>query len=263
MPFSHHSHSGQFCPGHARNSLEEMIETAIEKQMEVFCLSEHMPRYDEDLYPEEIEMGLTYEKLEAIHRTFFKEAKMLRERYKSQIRIVLGFESEWIRQSSLHLINRSLQSNPWDYFVGSVHHLHTRPIDVDRANYEAARDLSGGSEERLFGDYFDAQLAMLQATKPPIVGHFDLIRLKSDNPERSFQGWPNVWERILRNLNFVVSYGGLLEINFSSLRKGMSEPYPKDEIAKVSRSPLGRASATLSYATAEIRVNGGQVLSLR
>lgn len=54
MPFSHHSHSGQFCPGHAKNELEEAIQTAIGQGMRVFCLSEHMPRGKEDLYPEEV-----------------------------------------------------------------------------------------------------------------------------------------------------------------------------------------------------------------
>lgn len=54
MPFSHHSHSGQFCPGHAKNSLEEVIQTAIAQKMQVFCLTEHMPRDKEDLYPEEV-----------------------------------------------------------------------------------------------------------------------------------------------------------------------------------------------------------------
>lgn len=54
MPFSHHSHSGQFCPGHAKNSLEEVIQTAIAKKFRVFCLTEHMPRTQEDLYPEEV-----------------------------------------------------------------------------------------------------------------------------------------------------------------------------------------------------------------
>lgn len=54
MPFSHHSHSGQFCPGHAKNSLEEVIQTAIAKKMQVFCLTEHMPRGREDFYPEEV-----------------------------------------------------------------------------------------------------------------------------------------------------------------------------------------------------------------
>jgi HisJ family histidinol phosphate phosphatase len=54
MPFSHHSHSGQFCPGHAKDSLEEVIQTAISKKMKVFCLTEHMPRHKEDFYPEEV-----------------------------------------------------------------------------------------------------------------------------------------------------------------------------------------------------------------
>ncbi|OJD23645.1 hypothetical protein ACJ73_04997 [Blastomyces percursus] len=54
MPFSHHSHSGQFCEGHAKNSLEDVIRTAIAKKMSVFALSEHMPREEQDFYPEEV-----------------------------------------------------------------------------------------------------------------------------------------------------------------------------------------------------------------
>jgi histidinol-phosphatase (PHP family) len=52
MPFSHHSHSGEFCPSHAQNTLEQVIQTAIEQGMEVFCLSEHMPRSQNELYEE-------------------------------------------------------------------------------------------------------------------------------------------------------------------------------------------------------------------
>lgn len=54
MPFSHHSHSGEFCPSHAQNSLEKVIQEAISQRMLVFCLSEHMPRADEELYDEEV-----------------------------------------------------------------------------------------------------------------------------------------------------------------------------------------------------------------
>ena len=53
MPFSHHSHSGQFC-AHAENTLEEVIQTAIGKKMDLYAMTEHMPRDDEDLYPEEV-----------------------------------------------------------------------------------------------------------------------------------------------------------------------------------------------------------------
>ena len=53
MAISSHSHSGQFC-AHAKNSLEEMVQRAIALQMETFAMTEHMPRDEEDLYPEEV-----------------------------------------------------------------------------------------------------------------------------------------------------------------------------------------------------------------
>lgn len=54
MPYSHHSHSGQFC-AHASGTLEDVVLEAIDQGFEVFGLSEHVPRYRvEDLYPEEV-----------------------------------------------------------------------------------------------------------------------------------------------------------------------------------------------------------------
>lgn len=122
---------------------------------------------------------------------------------------------------------------PFEFFVGSVHHVHTIPIDYDTAMYNQARDVAGGTDERLFEDYFDSQLNMLQKLKPLVVGHFDLIRLKSADPNATFIQYPTVWEKIRRNLQFVAGYGGMLELNSAALRKGMSEPYPKGEICKV------------------------------
>ncbi|KAI9812041.1 MAG: histidinolphosphatase [Pycnora praestabilis] len=232
MPFSHHSHSGQFCPGHAKNTLEEVVRTAIERKMDAFALTEHMPRGREDFYPEERETGETPATLLARHNAFYEEAVRLREVYASQIKILIGFEIDWIRPSSRAFVEKLLGEHDFNLFVGSVHHVHTIPIDYDMAMYHQARDIAGGTDEKLFKDYFDAQYAMLVALKPPVVGHFDLIRLKSDHPDGSFRRWEGVWQKIERNLKFVVGYGGLLELNSASLRKGMKEPYPKQEICE-------------------------------
>jgi histidinol-phosphatase (PHP family) len=158
----------------------------------------------------------------------------LREKYVDQIQILIGFEIDWIRPESRTLIEQSLSRFPFEFFVGSVHHTLTVPIDYDRPMYEKARELAGGTDERLFERYFDEQLDMLTQLRPLVVGHFDLIKLKSDDPERSFKQWPGIWERILRNLDFIAGYGGMLELNSAALRKGMSEPYPKEEICRVS-----------------------------
>lgn len=116
--------------------------------------------------------------------------------------------------------------------MGSVHHVHSIPIDYDRAFYEKARAKAGGSDERLFEDYFDSQFEMLERMKPKVVGHFDLIRLLSDEPNADLKSIKGVWEKVIRNLKFIAEYGGLVEINTSALRKGLKEPYPTRSVVE-------------------------------
>ena len=203
-----------------------------------------MPRHEIDFYPEECDAvpPTTEEWHSQNEMNFFEEASRLRNVYKDRIALLVGFECDWIRPESKDLIQRSIDSYDYDYFVGSVHHVHTIPIDYDQSMYDAARDQAGGTDEKLFIDYFEAQYDLLQAVRPPVVGHFDLIRLKSKDPDVK-EGWtsmPEVWTRIVRNLEFVASYGGTLEVNTAALRKGMAEPYPKQDIVQVSLSTLSR-----------------------
>lgn len=115
-----------------------------------------------------------------------------------------------------------------------MHHVHGIPVDLSREHYIEASRQAGGTQEQLFEQYFDLQLDMLTALKPPIVGHFDLIRLLSDQPDDALSRWPGVWQRVLRNLDRVAEYGGVLEINSAALRKGLKEPYPQAEVCQVS-----------------------------
>ncbi|KAK5681453.1 hypothetical protein LTS10_005983 [Elasticomyces elasticus] len=259
MPWSHHSHSGQFC-GHAAESLEQVVQDAIAKGMTTFCMTEHIARSDLDLYPEEAEKH-NQASLAQLYDDFYHEARRLQKAYADQIQVFVGFEGEWIRDSSLEIIQGLLEKYEVDLFIGSVHHVHTIPIDFDTAMYHKARDVAGGSDEQIFEDYFDAQHAMLQALQPPVVGHFDLIRLKSDEPDRSFKAWPKVWEKITRNLEFVASYGGVLELNSSSLRKGMKECYPQVEICETFLAMGGRSTLSDdSHGVAQVGLNYGKVV---
>lgn len=186
--------------------------------------------------------GFTEARMIENEAAYFSEALRLRKHYAGRINILIGFEIDWIRPESLTLIEKSLARYRFEYFVGSIHHVHAIPIDYNRDMYVKARDVAGGMDEQIFEDYFDAQLDMLLKLKPLVVGHFDLIRLESDDPERSFMLWPGVWKKILRNLDVVVGYGGLIELNSAAFRKGMSEPYPKAEICHVRTSPFGNHS---------------------
>jgi histidinol-phosphatase (PHP family) len=175
----------------------------------------------------------TEETLAKLFDDFYAEAHRLRDVYADKIQILIGFESEYIRPSTLQLVQSILAKYKFDFFMGSVHHAHTIPIDFDRAMYEQARAQAGESDERLFEDYFDAQFEMLQELRPPVVGHFDLIRLLSDHRDADFKDMNRVWDKVQRNLEFVASYGGRLELNSSGLRKGLAEPYPCLPICQV------------------------------
>lgn len=260
MAFTMHSHSGQFCPGHAKDQLEDVIKHAITVGYKTIGLTEHMPRTAlEDLYPEEVIHSLTHSphqpsqqnqlthpqltpdphaslaSLMPRHESYLAEAQRLQTKYALQIHILIGFEGEWIRPSCGALIRELCRPPCIDYFLGSIHHTAGIGIDFDKAMYARAREAAGGTEEKLFERYYDEQFEMLGDLEPRVVGHFDLVRLLSEEPGRELKGWMGggVWERVVRNLRFVARYGGWLECNTSALRKGLEEPYPGREIAEV------------------------------
>jgi histidinol-phosphatase (PHP family) len=115
-----------------------------------------------------------------------------------------------------------------------VHYVHDTPIDYTKEMYLTAQEKSvRGTEESLCEDYYDLQYEMLTELKPRVVGHFDLIRLMSEDPEKDLRQWEGVWERVLRNLALAKEQDGWLEVNSAGLRKGLAEPYPCRLIAEV------------------------------
>ncbi|KAF2861116.1 histidinol-phosphatase [Piedraia hortae CBS 480.64] len=251
---SHHSHSGQFCH-HAVSTLEEVVQRAISLKMKTFCMTEHMPREERDFYPEEKGADL-----ELLFDQYYHEARRLQEKYADEIDLFVGFEGEWIRDSTLDRIQQLQAKYAFDLFVGSVHHVHTIPIDYDAETYNAAREGSGGSDSQLFCDYFDAQYSMLQALKPPLVGHFDLIRLKSDQPDEPLHSLPSVWPKAERNLRYIAAYGGVVEINSAALRKGLKEAYPQNVVCSFFKSIGGRfALSDDSHGVEHVASNYNQI----
>lgn len=251
MAFTMHSHSGQFCPGHAKDQLEDVVKHAISIGYKTMGLTEHMPRTGlEDLYPEELDdPERSLAALMPRHEAYLIEAQRLQAKYADQIHILIGFEGEFIRPEVYGSLVQELAAHPAiDYFIGSLHHTCGVPIDFDQAYYGRARDAAGGSEELLYAKYYDEQHAMLTALRPRVVGHFDLIRLMSEDPGRDLGaawatkvaggggdgggGDETVWEKVVRNLAVVQRYGGWLECNSSALRKGLAEPYPARPIAE-------------------------------
>ncbi|KAI6041585.1 Polymerase/histidinol phosphatase-like protein [Pisolithus marmoratus] len=250
MPFSHHSHSGQFCK-HAKGTLEEVVLEAIKQGFRVYGLTEHVPRYSLDhLYPEEIEAGLSPVSLMKQFTDFLDEAHKLKSAYASQITLLVGLETEHITEHDLDMLSSILSehSNRIEYIVGSVHHVHGLPIDFDRATFDDAlrrfvptidADTPCASHtDQFLSAYFDAQYTLLKRFRPEIIGHLDLCRLY--NPGLRFSEYPNAYKRLERNISFATSYGALFEFNAAALRKGWDTCYPGRDVVELIHALGGR-----------------------
>ncbi|KAJ1970296.1 hypothetical protein IWQ62_000023 [Dispira parvispora] len=254
MPVTLHSHSGQFCR-HAHGNLEEVVRTARRKGFRVLGLSEHVPRYrTQDLYEEEVSLcgmpdvqgtsasDLTPEDLVNIFDEYVATAKRLRAQYQDdQFTILVGAETDYINEESLSKAVQLRQHHHLDYLVGSVHHLREIPLDFSQALYNQLLATCGGDLEVLFGEYFDAQFHMLQALKPEVVGHFDLCRLFAPRQHPLCHTLtPELQAKVCRNIDYVQSYGGMVEINSRAYKKNLPRAYPQPDILRIILAKGGR-----------------------
>uniref|UniRef100_A0A6B2LCR5 histidinol-phosphatase n=1 Tax=Arcella intermedia TaxID=1963864 RepID=A0A6B2LCR5_9EUKA len=225
MLFSFHSHSGSYC-NHAQGTLREVIQKAISKGFTHLGLTEHMPRYNaKHLYPEEAHLSI--QNLEDLYDNFVVEAKQLQVEYWDKIKLFIGLETEWIDEDYERRIKQLIEKHSLDYVVGSCHHVKEFPFDFSADPYnDAVKDL--GSLENMYLSYFDAQYELLKSVKPLVVGHFDLIRIYS----KDFEITPSVWVKIKRNVDFVISYGGIFELNSRAWKKGINGTYPGADVIK-------------------------------
>ncbi|KAH6577449.1 hypothetical protein BASA83_005200 [Batrachochytrium salamandrivorans] len=235
---------------HAVGQLEDVVKRAIELGFLVYGLTEHMPRTrKQDLYPEEAH--LTPADTQLMFSAYYAHARELQAKYKDQITLLVGMETELIHDHTLEEIKMLCQSFHFDYLVGSVHHVLGYPIDFDEAGFiklekhlfETSPDskrlgLSEGDvslstatscaigTEMAFQTYFDAQFRLIDQIQPSVVAHFDLVRLFRP----AFSLSKVVLEKIDRNIQRIAEYGGIIEINSRAWKKGLRDAYPQRDI---------------------------------
>lgn len=177
--------------------------------------------------------GLTPEDIQATFDKYVHEARRLQKLYADRIRIFVGLETDMCRPEWLQDIQQTVERYQLDYMVGSVHHVREKPIDYDEEGYDAAEAFCGGTEQ-LFIDYFTQVGDMVEALRPTIVGHFDLIRLfRQQQPLIA-----PILAAIERAIDAIVRHNCLVEINASALRKELMAPYPHFDILQVGRGML-------------------------
>lgn len=287
---SHHSHSGDYV-AHGVDPLEAITARAIEMKFHTYCLTEHMPRINAKfLYPEEREDPAHSEtavmKLQENFVNFLKHAKTIQDRSNpSNTKFIVGTEIEGCDEEHISY-GKQLMTKHNDvikFCVGSVHHIRDIPIDFDQQGWNEALRACDNNLQTLLLSYFDLQYKMLTTLKPLIVGHFDIYKLYLPptlriNPKTGdvsdedtavsvsevqiLHLWDAVHKAVVRNLQFIESYGGLIEINTSALRKKLPEPYPGKDICELIKIYCGGRFVLSddAHAVAQVGVCYGQAL---
>ena len=113
MRVDYHVHT-KLC-GHARGEMRQYVEAAIEMGIVKLGFADHTP-----LPPEKKDPGLAMD--EAQVEGYVEAVLALRDEYKGQIEIALGFEADYIPGYEEE-IERIISPYPVDYVYGSVHFL--------------------------------------------------------------------------------------------------------------------------------------------
>lgn len=220
----HGGHSGEFCD-HAEGTLREMLEAAVRFGYHTFGVSEHVPRVEERfLYSEEVQMGWDVEKLKQDFDHYARTVFALADEFAGRLIVLRGCEGEVVPADRyVELMNGWRRQYGFDYIVGSVHFVGEIQIDGSQEKFERAMEYHGGLEPLVLR-YYETVAQMVQALKPEVVGHLDLVR-KYGNFFGSVET-PVVRRLVEQVLQVVREHDAILDLNTAGWRKGLDTPYP-------------------------------------
>ena len=229
----HGGHSGDFCL-HGEDTLEEILEVAVDFGYKTFGVTAHAPRTSEKfLYKEEFDAGYSPADLERDFTQYVSTCRELAVKFEDRLEVLVGAEVEVVPMSSyaneVAALRRRYQL---DYIVGSVHWVDETPIDFTKELFGKAVDDQNGMEPFLIR-YFNLLEQMVNDLQPEVVGHFDLPRLYAGNAIEF--GSSLVVDATNAALEACKNAGSILDLNVSAIRKQLGHPYPAPIILEKAR----------------------------
>jgi len=199
-------HNHTILCNHAQGSIDQYIQTAIQKGIKYFGFSDHAPMNFDKKYRMSFEQMQTYEKT-------ILDAK---EKYKEEINILLGYEVDYLKG---HVDKRVLDADV-DYLIGSVHFIDGWGFD----NPEFIGRYKDENIDDIWQKYFDTTKEMVESGLFDIVGHLDLIKVFKFMPKKDILD-------IAKNTLLAIKKADMvLEINMAGLRKPIAQTYPSIQL---------------------------------
>lgn len=204
-----HIHTEYSCDSDA--IMESYCKKAIETNMKYICFTDHVDFNKNDF-------GYGYYHVDK----FFKEYNRLQEEYGDKIHMLSGIEF-----SEPHLYKAELEKlykYPYDFIIGSVHWINDMfPCEKVRKNYSA---------DKFYELYWQEVLKAVEFGGFDCLGHMDFPKRYYDQVVYDETLMKEIFNKMNKN-NIV------MEINTSSLRKGLSTSLPDADLLKLYKNSGG------------------------
>jgi histidinol-phosphatase (PHP family) len=219
MKANYHTHT-VWCDG--RNTVEEVILSAVEKGFEAIGFSSH------STYPDDSACTVPAAKLPG----YFTEVRELAARYSDRIRVLCGIEADYIPGTTDPDRSRYADFSP-DYIIGSIHYVIAPDggrVPVDHTPELLSEGIAAhfnGDVQAFLQTYFAQERDMVRLFDFDIVGHPDLCR--KFNAKHPYYDEDAEWhlEELRLTAEAIAESGKLVELNTGAISRGwMDDAYP-------------------------------------
>ncbi len=201
---------------HAEGSIEDYVNSAIEKGLREIGFADHFPLALMGMEPKtqvtmnEDEIELYFQMVNRVSQT-------------KDISVKTGIELDYVPGKTIKL-SKELKDYPFDYIIGSIHFMDD--WDFTHPYY------AGEYEERSLGDVYERYFSLVcEACKSgifDIIGHIDVVKKFDYRPEkRVLLPFYTEVARVLQDT------GVCLEVNTSGLDAPVNEIYPARELLEL------------------------------
>lgn len=217
---NYHVHS-DFCDG--RGAPEEYVRAAIDCGIQSMGFSSHAPMASDP----DSSWLMHMDRVEDYRNTVLG----LKAKYADQIQIYLGMECDYMGVPSVN----HRQEYGLEYTIGSVHSLldkeEGRYYSIDGSVDAFAEAINNMGPKRLVKEFYEQCIGMVDAIKPDMAGHLDLVR--RNNFDKAFFDWDEDWYKplVMPYIEKLAESGTIVEMNVSKVRPGV-EQYPSDDLLR-------------------------------
>jgi histidinol-phosphatase (PHP family) len=205
----YHTHTAR-C-GHARGTPAEYVEAGRAAGLLAIGVADHLPLlpdHDPGLSMETCELG-----------DYVTEVQELKARFPGFV--LLGIEADY-RPHTVSDVGSLLDGHPFDYVIGSVHHLGDWGFD----NPSEMEGFSAREIDEVWIEYFELVGQAAESGLFTVLGHFDLVKKFGHRATRPLDA------ELDRLLQRVAASGVAVEINTAGLHKPVKEAYPSPEVLR-------------------------------